>query len=81
MSIADNDLEFIIALYDAARNNVAEKTREDFAEHFLEVLDQHGFDIAANADEIGEHDKYLVKALDEYVEHEEEYEDEEDEWD
>lgn len=81
MSIASGDLEFIIALYDAARNSVAEKERENFAEHFLEVLDQHGFDIAENAEEIGEHDKYLVKAIDEYVEHEEDEYEDEDEWD
>lgn len=79
MSIADNDLEFIIALYDAARNSVAEKERVNFAEHFLEVLDQHGFDISGNAEEIGEHDKYLVEALDEYIEHEED--EDEDGWD
>ena len=79
MSIADSELEFIIALYDAARSSVAEKERGNLAEHFLEVMDSHGFDIAGNAEEIAEHDKHLTGALDEYIEHEEE--DDEDEWD
>ena len=82
MSLSDNDLEFIIAMYDAARSSVVEKERSNFAEHFLQVLDQYGFDIAGNAEQISEHDKYLETSVDEYIEHEEvDDTDEEDEWD
>jgi len=82
MSTSDSDLELAMAIYSAARASVVEKERANFADHFLEVLEKFGFDIADYAEQIGEHDKHLANGIDAYIEHEEDEDtDEEEEWD
>ena len=79
MSATDVDLEFALAIYDAARSSVVEKERANLAGHFLEVLEKFGVDIADNAEVIGDHDKHLADGVDEYIEHEEDEDTDEDE--
>jgi hypothetical protein len=74
MTIAtDSDVEFILQLYDTTFRFLTDKQKLDFAESFLYKLVDYGFDVKANAQEIGEHDEYLDKAVEKVLE--------EDDWD
>lgn len=88
MSLTDSDMEFILQLYDTAFAHLAEKAKPDFAENFVFKLMDYGFDVKANAKEIGDHDEFLDKAInfaleDDESEPEEDWLDTEfdDEWD
>ena len=80
MNLSEHDLEFILQLYDTAHRLIGDKQKQDFANDWLFKLDDYGFDIKASAKEIGEHDEYLDRAVEEYLEGEDEFGEPEEEW-
>lgn len=73
MTPSDADVEFLLQLYDTAKSSMAEKSRGDWAEGFIFKLLDYGFDVKSNAEELGEHDEYLDKAVQETIESDELY--------
>jgi len=64
MNLNDGDLEFILQLYDTGYAFMPDKSKMEYAENFVYKMVDYGFDVKANATEIGEHDEYLDKAVD-----------------
>lgn len=73
MQLSDSDTEFLLQMYDGAKGLMAEKSRQDWADDFVHKLLDYGFDVKTNAKEIGEHDEYLDKSVQETIESEELY--------
>jgi len=77
MNLSDSDLELMFQIYDKALAYVPEKTKTDFAGDFIFVLSDYGIDLKRNAEEIGDHDEYLDKAMTEHIEGSEEHDSDE----
>lgn len=80
MNLSEHDLEFILQLYDTSHRLIADKHKQEFANDYLYKLIDYGFDVKASAKDIGEHDEYLDRAVEEYLEGEDEFGEPEEEW-
>lgn len=75
MRLNDHDLELVLQLYDRAKAHASEKNRSDWAEDFVYILGDYGYDIVAVSKEIGDHDEYLDNAVEQFLENHDEEDD------
>jgi hypothetical protein len=76
MTLNENDLEFIFAVYDSARALVGDKDKSVLAEELVRHMIDYGMDLKFFAQEVGEHDQYLDEAVELFLEQSEESEEE-----
>lgn len=74
MKMNDSDLELLLQIYDLSVMYITDKNKQDFADNFVYRLADYGFELRANAKEIGEHDEYLDKSIEIVLESGDDYE-------
>lgn len=72
MKWTDGDLEFILRCYSIAKEHIAEKQMQSYADDMVAELSDYGFSMAEVAEELSEYDTYLANACEEFINEEDE---------